>query len=84
MRKTFGVEGEADGDDRVVALGGKQREELLTVGAARVGGELPLRDAKVSDGLRQARVGGVVERLVALAADVEDQADLGVALDWSA
>src|SRR5215207_9844486 len=71
-------EQEADPEDQAVALVGQAVQQLLAVGAVRVG--LDLLDLDLAALLLLGRVeagpGGVVEGLVAAAADVVDQADL--------
>ena len=70
------VVGEADGDDRVVALLGQAGQQLGAVGAVVVGAELLDLTAELVDRGLDAGVGRVVERAVAAAAGVVGQADL--------
>ena len=70
--------GEADGDDRVVALVGELGEQVGAVGGVGVGAQLGDLAAVVLDGRLDARVGGVVERTVTPAAGVVGEADLEV------
>ncbi len=71
--------GEADRDDRVEAARGEQPQALLLgrLGLAVAGLQLVDLDAELGLGLVEARGGGVVEGLVATAADVVREADLG-------
>ncbi len=71
-------EQEADAEDQAVALVGQAVQQLLAVGAVRVGLDVLGLDlvALLLLGRLQAGVGRVVERLVASAADVVDDPDL--------
>jgi hypothetical protein len=71
-------EQEADPEDQAVALVGQAVQELLAVGAVRVGLDVLGLElvALLLLGRLEAGVGGVVERLVAAAADVVDDAHL--------
>src|SRR5690606_26728580 len=63
--------GEADADDRVVARVGELGEQFAAVRAVSRRAQLLDLRAQLGLGLLQARVGGVVERLVTAATDVE-------------
>src|SRR4030095_9506660 len=71
-------EQEADAEDQAVALVGQAVQQLLAVGAVRVGLDVLGLElvALLLLGRLEAGVGRVVERLVAAAADVVDDADL--------
>src|SRR5215213_6874053 len=71
-------EQEADPEDQAVALVGQAVQQLLAVGAVRVGLDVLGLElvALLLLGRLEAGEGGVVERLVAAAADVVDDADL--------
>src|SRR3954469_1331336 len=70
--------GEADGDDRVVALVGELGEQVGPVGGIGVGRQLPEGSPVVLDGGLHPGVGGVVERLVTAATGVVGDPDLQV------
>ncbi len=73
------TEEEADADDESVALVDEALDALGAVAVAR-GGGLAGDDAELLDSLVEAGTGGVVERTVATAGDVVDDADFAVAL----
>src|SRR3954454_21183578 len=76
--------GEADGDDRVVALVGELGEQVGAVGRVGVRRELGVLAAVVLGRLLHAGERRVVERLVAAAAGVVGDADLQVAAGTAA
>ena len=78
-RSTDVAVGEADTDDRVVAVLGEGAQTVLAsgLGLAVLGLGLGAGGAELVDRLLHADGGGVVERLVAATADVVGEADLG-------
>ena len=68
-------EDEADGDHQIHALSGQQSQAGLTIGAfARL--DVAHARAQRFGGAHAAKVGSVVERLIAATADIEDDADV--------